>query len=205
MAVIRKKGPPATIEELYEQWSGRVATTIRRMGFKEEEVSDVMQELFTRFIEGKEGKTYLEIYNPSIAQFSTYMYSFVKPRLRGWSADSLHLSEKELPMFKDGDDMPIDFVDESAGRSFDEKGNIVSFDDVESSLAMSQMIGHIREAGEELSATVLEEMIQQVKTGKVNREMLRKKLGISAKVLKNKIDHLKDFPCVKDWHDSRVS
>jgi len=196
MAVVRKKGPPATIEELYEQWSGRVASTVRRFGFKEEEVPDVTQELFTRFIEGKGGRTYLEIYDPSIAQFSTYMYSFVLPRLRGWYAASLHRSGKELPMFKDGDSMPIDFVDESACRSFDE---------VENSLALAQVIEHLRSSGEELSATVLEEMIQQVKTGKVDREMLRKKLGISAKVLKSKIDHLKDLPSVKDWHDSRIS
>ena len=205
MAVIRKKGPPDSIEELYEQWSGRVASTVRRFGFREDEVPDVMQELFTRFVEGKGGRTYLEIYDPSIAQFSTYMYSFVLPRLRGWYAASLHRSGKELPMFKDGDSMPIDFVDESAGRSFDEHGNVVSFDDVENSLALAQVIGNLRSSGDELSARVLEEMIQQAKIGKVNREMLREKLGISAKVLKNKIDHLKDHPSVKDWHDCRTS
>jgi len=197
MAVIRKKGPPANIEELYEQWSGRVASTVRRFGFKEEEVPDVTQELFTRFIEGKGGRTYLEIYDPSIAQFSTYMYSFVLPRLRGWYAASLHRSGKELPMFKDGDSMPIDFVDESACKSFDE---------VENSLMMAQVIEHLRSSGEELSARVLEEMVQQVKTdGKVDREKLKKQLHISSAVLKSKIDHLKDYPSVKDWHDSRIS
>ena len=218
MTTTRTKTPPVSIEELYDQWSGRLAKTVRSFGFPEDEVSDVIQELLTRFIEGKTfcnkcgdliedefcthcgvtatrtRKNYLSIYDPTKAAFSTYMYTFVLTRLRGWRARRDFRLRKELPLFDlqttDGDTMPMSFIDTSSK----------SFDDVESSCNIQCVLKQLRDSGDSKLAGLLEDMIEQLESdGKVDRVKLAHKQHIGLVELRKQFDRMRELQLIRDW------
>ncbi len=198
---VKTKGPPETVEQLYAQWGGRLAKTVRSFGFTEDEVPDIIQELLTRFIEGKNGKDYLKYYQPEKGAFSTYMYTFVLTRLRGWRARRDFRAGKELPLVTgyptgDGDAMPMELIDQSSWKSFA---------DVESSRNIALITTQLRSLGAEGAtfATLIEDMVEQLESpeGKIDRRKLAAKQHISLAELRRRLHRMSELQLIKDWHD----
>lgn len=72
-----KQGAPQSIEDLVEDWSSRIEMLARKYGFKGAEVEDAKSMIFLQFFEGN----YLDIYDPRVAVFSTFMYNFIQRRM----------------------------------------------------------------------------------------------------------------------------
>lgn len=72
-----KKGAPGSINGLVDDWTERIDMLARRYGFRGEEIADIRSMIFLQFYEGG----YLEIYDPRVAVFSTFMYNFIQKRL----------------------------------------------------------------------------------------------------------------------------
>ena len=77
VALWKKQGAPETFEQLVDDWSSRVEMISRKFGFKGEDVEDVKSMIFLQFYEGG----YLDIYDPRVAVFSTFMYNFIQKRM----------------------------------------------------------------------------------------------------------------------------
>lgn len=73
----QKQGAPESFDLLIYEWSTRVEMLARKYGFRGEDIEDAKSMIFSQFYEGK----YLDIYDPRIAVFSTFMYNFIKKRL----------------------------------------------------------------------------------------------------------------------------
>lgn len=191
---------PTTMEELYDQWAGKLTKTVRSFGFSEDEVQDVIQELLARFIEGKDQKSYLAYYDPAKGAFSTYMYTFVLTRLRGWRARRDFKARKELPLMNgfptsEGDVMPMELVDQSAWKSFA---------DIDSSRNIALVLAQLRKQGAEgrSFASLLEDMIEQLESpeGKIDRRRLAEKQHISMAELRRRFARMTELQVIKDWH-----
>jgi len=72
-----KQGAPVDYEGLVHDWTERIGMLARRYGFRGEEIEDVRGLIILQFFEGQ----YLNIYDPRMAVFSTFMYNFIQKRL----------------------------------------------------------------------------------------------------------------------------
>jgi len=70
-----------TFEELHSQYDYIVRAVIGRFIPRElGDVDDLAQEIWTQFLEGKDGKSYLEIYDPSRSAPTTFLWEFTRTR-----------------------------------------------------------------------------------------------------------------------------
>lgn len=73
--------PKITFEEVYEKYDHTVrAVIVRHIPPELGSVDDLSQEIWTQFLEGKDGRPYTEIYDPTKGAFSTFIWEFTRTR-----------------------------------------------------------------------------------------------------------------------------
>lgn len=112
----RRRAAPRTFEEFVTQWEYKIRTCARNFGFNSDQTDDWYQDFLESMYRGR----YIEQYDPTRAQFSSYIYTQIQTRLK--NERRRMLSDQRLPTvpLTTSDEMPdIQVADEQETLSLE--------------------------------------------------------------------------------------
>lgn len=179
---------PEDFNEFYEQWHSRFASAARAFGIYSQDLEDVVQDMMILFYE----KGYPGIYDPEKGAVSTFVYTFLYPRLLGARRKLLRRKNRETPLtfvFPDGTEMLRPIEDETAANRLH---------NVEIAPGLTQAKAGLKK--NPLLACLFNDMLRQALVeGEIDKQELAAKYGVAVVTINKRIRDMREIPSIRKW------